>query len=688
MNPPETLDLSELEWRLTGWHPYYWKNAVTVETGIPLDPDVGPIPARVPGSVQQALQTAGILPDWNVRRNSRQCEWVEHRHWVFETVIPAEVTAGWSGGRARLQCDGLDYRGLVLLNGSEIGRFQNSFIPHAWNIGEKLLPGQPNRLALVFTGHPDFLGQIGWTSRITEWKVRFHYGWDWCPRLVQIGIWDGIRISLDRGDLIEDFSFYPECRALTEQEGRGAIVADLTVRTRTAKTLELTVTDPEGAVVLESRRPAPGTGSLRLQTPDFPVRLWRPNGLGAQPLYTVCASLLDQTGALIQRIERSTGFRQVEWQPCEGAPAGAEPWLCRVNGEPVFLQGFNWVPIRPFFADVREEHYRALLETYRDLGTNLLRVWGGGPLEKECFYRLCDQFGIMVWQELPLSSSGIDNWPPETPDAIRDMRAIAVSYARRRRRHPSLILWCGGNELQGGLDGSKQGMGKPVDRSHPLLAAQAETLARIDPTRRFVPTSPSGPRFTAAADEFGRGLHHDVHGPWNHAGPLDAAWRDYWRGDDALFRSEVGMPGSSPADILRRFGGDAAWPADKQANPWYRHCGGWWDQWRDFRAACGNSAGLEEFVEWSQNRQAAALEYIARACKQRFPRIGGVLFWMGHDCFPCPVNTAVIDFLGRPKPAARAIAEVFRSPPGAPGASAPPSGTRPNRACQPGIERA
>jgi len=647
-------DLSGLPWRLSGWHPYYWLGTVSTESEMRLAPDVGPIPARAPGSVQGALREAGILPDWNVRLNSRLCEWVENRHWVFETVLPAEWTE--RPGRKTLECEGLDYEGVVLVNGRRAGTFSNSFVPHVFDLTALLAPGE-NRLSIVFTGVPEFLGQIGWTSRIVEWKERFNYGWDWVPRLVQIGIWDRIRLVIRDGAAMKETSMYTVCDAAREE---GMVVAAASIEAADTARVEVEVTDPDDDQVGVWRfEPKP---DMRLEAGPFPVALWQPNGSGGQPLYRVCVRLLNAGGEELDEERRRVGFREVTWAPCAGASPEADPWICTINGRPTFLQGFNWVPVRPFFADVTEADYRRLLTVYRDLGTNLLRVWGGAVLEKECFYRLCDELGIMVWQEFPLSSSGIDNWPPEAEDAIAGMRSIVRSYIRRRQHHPSLIMWCGGNELQGGLDGGKQGTGKPVDLSHPMIAAQAEVVRQLDPTRRFVPTSASGPRFTADEHEFGRGLHWDVHGPWNQHGSLDA-WRRYWDGDDALFRSEAGMPGAAPADLIREFGGDMAWPADKRRNPWYGHCGGWWDQWDDYMREGGDPDDLDAYVAWSRRRQSEALAWAARKCKERFPRMGGILFWMGHDCFPCPVNTAVIDFYGRPKPAAEAIAAVFRSAP-------------------------
>ena len=726
----QSFDLSELSWQLTGWHPNYWRGGVVAESTLKLQPDVGPIPAAVPGSVQQALRQAGLLPDWNDQLNSRQCEWVENRHWVFQTTLPTEWTAGpanagetgvpdrqtprlkaptalpsggmaGASGRKILHCAGLDYQGVILVNGQEAGTFANAHVPYAFDLTALLRDG-PNQLAIVFTDIPAYLGQIGYTSQMREFKPRFNYIWDWVPRLVQVGIWDEMRLSIDYGDAIETLALYTEYDAVA---ARGAIVLAADLRVAAARTVEIIVNGAEGFI---HREILPVAARLHHEIRGLLVKPWQPNGAGAarcakdrsdgvrdacamagdggQPLYQVRLRLLDDAGRWLDAANRRIGFRQITWKPCAGAPPNADPWICNINGLDIFLQGFNWVPLRPNFADVTPDDYRQRLETYRALGTNILRVWGGAILEKECFYRLCDEMGILVWQEFPLSSSGLDNWPPEDAAFIAEMGHIAASYIRRRQHHPCLLLWCGGNELQGSLEGGKQGAGKPVDLSHPLPARLEKLVRELDPTRRFLVTSASGPRFMATEEDFGKGLHHDIHGPWNHVGSLES-WFDYWRRDDALFRSEVGMPGAANAALIRRHGRELAWPADK-TNLFWRHSAAWWLQWDEYLAEGGDARSLEAFVAWSQQRQATALAYAARACKERFlrgrqalprrdvaplapgvsthnditPQCGGLIIWMGHDCFPCPANTSVIDFDGSLKPAAVALAKAFKTP--------------------------
>jgi beta-mannosidase len=635
-------DLSPLEWTLTGWHPHYWKMG--------LRPDIPAIPARVPGSVQKALLEAGLIPDWNVGVNSRQCEWVENRDWMLE----AELPAAWvpKSGRALLVCEGLDYQGAVLVNGRAAGRFRGSLVPHVFDLTRHLTEDQ-NRLALIFTEIPRYLGQITYTSKVREWKSRFNYIWDWVPRIVQIGVWDALRLEVRQGDAIARASLYTDYDHTTHH---GSITLDADLEVASAEEVVLIVEGSEGEVLRRSFAVQP---KFSCAVDGLAVGAWHPNGNGEQRRYTVRLQLLGADGTALDEETRSVGFRRIIWKPCAGAPADAEPWLCEINGVDTFLQGVNWVPPQAVFADVTDDDYRVRLQLYRDLGCNLLRVWGGSVLERESFYARCDELGLLVWQEFPLSSSGLENRPPDSAQAIRELQAIAASYIARRQHHPSLLLWCGGNELEGYKATKEPGYLKPADAGYPTLAALREVARKLDPTRRFIPTSPSGPRFTAVAEDFGKGLHHDTHGPWNMDGPLDA-WRTFFDADDSLFRSEIGMPGASPADLIRQYGREMALPGDS-SNPFWMHTNGWWIQWPDYLAEGGDPLDLDAYVRWSQARQAEALAYAARACKNRFPRCGGFVLWMGHDCYPCPVNTAVVDFLGRPKPAAIALGEVFRS---------------------------
>jgi len=644
-------DLGELDWSVAGFTPYQWQFPPIVDIEKSPAAEIPPVRASVPGSVQSALREAGVLPDWNQGVNYRLCEWVENRHWIYQARLPAGWLAETGGKQLRLRCQGLDDRGWVLLDGKQVAAFEGTFTPHIFDLSG-CVPAQGGLLQIVFDTPPRWLGQFGYTSRMTEWRPRYNYTWDWTARLVQVGIWDRITLEVLEGGVIETL----QVTAAANGEGWGSLRLRGQIALCAGHNVRVDLSGP--GLDKEQVLTAAEFNHSGVFWEHLPAELWWPNGMGAQPLYRLQVALIAPDGSIADREERMVGFKQVEWDACEGAPEGADPWICVVNGVPVFLQGFNWTPIRPNYADVSEAEYRGLLELYRDLGCNVLRVWGGAFLEKACFYDLCDQLGLLVWQEFPLSSSGIDNWPPEDLQSIAVLSEIAVSYIRRTQHHASLLCWCGGNELQGSLDGRKEGVGKPVDLSHPLMRRFAEIVAAHDPGRRFLPTSSSGPRFSAERADFGKGLHWDVHGPWKPEGTLEE-WAAYWRDMDALFHSEVGAPGASPLEVIRGYAGGLAELPGTYENPLWRRTL-WWIEWPEFVAEEGREpASLEEFVTWSQARQAMALEIVADSLKSKFPRCGGVIFWMGHDSFPCTANTSVIDFEGRPKPAARAIQNIF-----------------------------
>ena len=178
-------------------------------------------------------------------------------------------------------------------------------------------------------------------------------------------------------------------------------------------------------------------------------------------------------------------------------------------------------------------------------------------------------------------------------------------------------------------------------------------VAALDPDRRFIHTSPSGPRALAEESDYGRGLHWDIHGPWR------AASESYWKNDDSLFRSEVGAPGASSVEILERYNAPLSVLPLDESNPLWRRFN-FWLQAEPFQKDHGRQPrDLREYVDWSQRFQSEALQRAARACKGRFPACGGIIIWMGHDSFPCTANTAILDFEGKPKPAAIALSKIF-----------------------------
>lgn len=653
------LDLSTLSWSLTGWRPFAWKLRKSAETGGFLLPDFGPFPARLPGSVQENLRRAGAIPDWNVGRNSLAIEWVEHRQWMFTTRLPALDLAN----QCVVLCgDTFDHSGWVLLDGTVVGTFKGAHLPTKVNLGDELARPGSHELSIVFDLPPEGQGQLGYTSLAREQKPRYSYSWDWCVRLVPIGIGGTLTLEKIGRSQVEMLGTRS---SLARDYAEGSVEFSLSRDGVDAEVLEVHAVLSKGGREIATLNAVLVAGE---HTYGFSVphpELWWPQGEGAQPLYELAVSVREN-GRVIGTWRRTVGFKSIEWRPCEGAPESALPWLCVVNGRPIFLQGVNWTPVRMCYLDTTPQETERLVGIYREVGCNLLRVWGGGYLETSEFYAACDRAGLLVWQEFPLSSSGIDSNPPRDETFIAEWCRIARHFIRSRQHHPCLLQWCGGNELQVEVESRGVVRRHPLDNSHPLLAALAAVVASEDPAHRFLPTSPFGPRFHSSTGEFGLGLHHEVHGPWGlEAYPAPGDWERYWQSDDALFRGETGVAGaSSLALIQRQSDGEAVWPTDSLL---WRHSSGWWTQWDrlgNHFAGLPDATALAAYVDETRREQAEKLAFAVRAKKGQFPRCGGFLIWMGHDAFPCLANTSLVEFDHSLKPAAHAVAAVFKLPAG------------------------
>ncbi|AQQ71479.1 Evolved beta-galactosidase subunit alpha [Limihaloglobus sulfuriphilus] len=639
--------LGNLKWQLAGFKPHEWRRESGLEVQDAVNAETPPMPAKVPGSVQKTLLDAGLIEDWNHGLNSFKCEWVENRHWIYETTIPDNWIS--CEKEYRLVCRGLDYCGSIFLNKKEIYSFKNSHIPHNIELTPHL-KNDKNVLRIVFQDIPRWLGQLGFTSQMRDFKPRYNYSWDWTCRMVQIGISGDIYIEEIDGPFIVSSDLESSYDTDTDS---GQLDIKLTAQNCDQFIAAVKLTQEDRTVAEETKQISQNGVSFSFE--KIQAKPWYPNGHGQQPLYNLEIKLCDANGCLHDKIERRVGFKNVQWKNCLDAPAAADPWICCINGRDLFMQGINWTPIHQNYVETAGHEYRKRLEIYKEIGVNIVRVWGGAPLEKDIFYEICDELGIMVWQEFPISSSGIENYPPDDEDYAEEMISVAKSYIQRRKHHVSLLMWCGGNELSG----SKNEL-IPASNSHKLLNELNKTVMKYDPNRRFAATSPLGPKFFANEKNYGKGLHWDVHGPWKLPGTFEQ-WQQYWNDDDSLLRSETGCPGASSADIIEKYkGGQNPMPTSTE-NPLWRRTG-WWVEWKQFIDENGREPeSLVEYVEWSQQRQAKALAVAAASCKNRFPKCGGFIVWMGHDCFPCTANTSIVDFEGNPKPAAIELAEIFKA---------------------------
>lgn len=652
----EINHLSELNWKLVGTFPYENYLNVSLELGTIMKGEMDPIDVKIPCSVQKSLLDQGMIEDWNHGDNSKKCEWIENRFWIFVTEIPKD----WfiRGNTHELYFEGLDYNGEVYLGDKKIHEFNNSLIEHVVKL-EGSSVDEDQQLKVIFHTPPRWLGQFGYTSQIKDFKPRFYYWWDWTSRIVQTGITGDIKLNSWNQAKIDKCLSYASIKIPQDSVPSIGEKYDASIKLHLevsgSRNLDVSIKVESDDYSSEETR------SLEklIENPNIDLKNiepWWPHGIGEQKLYQLTVSIIDKSGnTVLDTITRKIGFRTTKWTHNKGA-THADAWIFNINNQPVFLTGVNWTPIKPNYADTTREEYKTLLLKYKYLGIRLLRVWGGAYLEREDFYELCDELGFLVWQEFPLSSSGLDNCPPEDEPTIKEHVKTAKSYIERRHFHASHIMWCGGNELRE----FKTVHNVPVSDKHPLIREFKRLVEEMDPSKRFIPSTPCGPEFNAKEENMGKGLHWAVNGPWTANGKIEDHWTQYFNKDDSLIRTEIGAPGPSDVSIIIKYKGKlATTPCDNSNDLWRRQS--WWTEADQFEAEKGyRPENLEEYVKWGQKRQKDALLVAAECCLKRFPECGGIIFWMGHDSFPCAANTSLIDFEGNPKPAMLALADLWK----------------------------
>lgn len=390
--------------------------------------------AHVPGSVYADLMADGTMPDPFWRENELDAFERMKKDYVYQrafTVTEAQL----AHAHVELVCEGLDTLAHVSLNGREIAFADNMHITWVWDVKEQLHAGE-NTLEIRFDSPILYCAKRaeeapGWESSDATpgfrhlRKAHCMFGWDWGPRLPDAGIWRPIFLRTWDTARLEN--------ALMLQAHHDGVV-DVTIRPEIAgeSAWSAEITAPDGEVMIIPETTA-AEQVVAIQNPQ----LWWPNGLGKQPLYRVTVRLA--TGdTRVWRIGLRTmtvSREKDEW---------GEEFCHVVNGMKVFAMGADYIPEDNILARVTPERTRRLLEDCKAANFNAIRVWGGGYYPDDAFYDICDELGLMVWQDLMYACAFYDL----TPDFERSIRVETQQNVARLRHHASLALICGNNEME------------------------------------------------------------------------------------------------------------------------------------------------------------------------------------------------------------------------------------------------
>ena len=400
----------------------------------------------VPGCPHHDLWRLGEIPDPYVERNSLLSEWIPQRTWLYKKTFV--VGEEMEGQRVPLHFEGVDYQAEFFLNGESLGVHTGMFTPAIFEVSDKLQYGSENLLAVVIQAAPWEEPQVGRTSRVRTFKTRMNYWWDFCPRLVHLGIWDDVYLEITGPVRIEDVFVRPQ---LSDGFRHADVFVTTEVHSRVPLTVDIEVSLRHADKVVAHERMlyglGPGTTQLEtcLEVPS--PHLWWPNGCGDPEMYEADIRVIPCIDGTVTQPEASDvqtasfGIRRITLVPNDSADPAALPYTFLVNGRKVYAKGWNWVPMDVMYSVPQPAKLERLLTLAKNAHVNVLRVWGGGLIETESFYEQCDRLGILVWQEFIQSSSGIENNPSTLPEFIWMVRETAEQIIPRKRNHPSLAIW-------------------------------------------------------------------------------------------------------------------------------------------------------------------------------------------------------------------------------------------------------
>ncbi|MEU5383793.1 glycoside hydrolase family 2 protein [Kitasatospora cineracea] len=624
------------------------------------------VPAAVPGCVHTDLLAAGLLADPYVGLNEAEQHWIGRSGWTWTTAF--DLPAADGATRRELVFHGLDTVAEISVNGRVVGRTANMHRTHVFDVTDLLVPtGNELRVRVdsVYAYTDARRAESGELPTTYEEpfnhvrKMAANFGWDWGPTLVTAGIWKPVELLSWSGARLE--SVRPSVTVERPgQDGPAAVTAHVAVRRdQDAPDTELLLTATVAGRRATGRVPAGAdTAELTVEVPD--ARLWWPIGLGEQPLYDLEVTLSSDTGApgapgAEDRWSRRIGFRTTVLHTVPDR-AGT-PFEILVNGVHVPVRGVNWIPEDCFVSRLGRADYAAALDHAVAANVNLMRVWGGGIYEKDEFYDLCDEKGLLVWQDFLFACATYSEEEPLRGEVLAEARDNVVRLAP----HPSLVLWNGNNENLWGF----RDWGWPEivgDRTWGLgyyTELLPAIVAELDPARPYWPGSP----WSGSPD-----LHPNdpLHGPihiWDVWNERDwTAYAEY----QPRFVAEFGFQGPACRPTVRRAIDDGPpAPTGPVADAHQKAKDGVAKLQRGVlphlpdRRREDPEQEMADWIYLAQLNQARAVRFGVDHLRGQWPRCSGTILWQLNDCWPV-ASWSVVDGDGHRKLAWYALRAAYR----------------------------
>ncbi|PKL10428.1 MAG: beta-mannosidase, partial [Spirochaetae bacterium HGW-Spirochaetae-8] len=532
----------------------------------------------------------------------------------------------------------------VLINSVEIGKCDNQFRRWRFDCTDAIQPGE-NTIELRFTsaekGAFAEAGRLPYPVPYSSYpvysphrnlirKTQCHSGWDWGPCLLAMGVYERIQL---------DFITVGQIESITTQSKPCADGWELTVLVRYHAYQEASMNCLVRIQKQEISRQVqviPGLNAIELTLDVRDIEPWMPNGYGRQHLYPLTV------GVGAEWVEKRIGFRTLEVKTNEDAQGGKSMTFC-VNGRDIFCKGANWIPLDAFPARMTRNRYQQLLQDAIEAHMNMLRLWGGGMYEHECFYELCDEKGLLIWHDCMFSCSLY----PAGKDFLENVEQELRYQIPRLQDHPSIALWCGNNENLGALawfeESRKNRDRYIIDYDRLNEGVVGRIVRELDPERTWWPSSPS-----AGPDDFSDNWHTDNRGDmhcwtvWHEGKPFEA-----YHAIKPRFVSEFGYQAFPSLSTVSTYAPPEQWNLTSPVMEHHqKHPRGNSIIMENFTRYFRFPQGFEQMLYLSQVQQAMAIRTAVEYWRTLRPTCMGTLYWQLNDNWPV-ASWSSIDYTGK-----------------------------------------
>jgi beta-mannosidase len=615
--------------------------------------------AKVPGDIHSDLIDHKLIPDPFYRNNEKEIQWIEKEEWEYSTHFSLDEQFL---GKKNIEMvfKGLDTYALVYLNNSLILKANNMF--REWVVDVKPILQRGENTLLIHFLSPVKESLILWNQsgyelpggpKVMTRKPGYHFGWDWGPRLVTSGIWKPVYIRAWNQIRIESLHILQK----KVSKERACLSAHFEIYSHDHEEVRISLEHMTGQKILGESviNLTPGLNRCVLNVEIQNPRLWWTNNLGESYLYSLKGRVATHQG-LMDEYTQKIGIRTLDLVTKEDEKG--ESFYFKLNGIPIFAKGANLVPLDSMVGQIPDRRYRSLINSTVAANMNMLRVWGGGLYEKDIFYDLCDEKGILVWQDFMFACAMY----PADEDFLENVKQEAIINVKRLRHHPSIALWCGNNEISEAWHnwGWQNNKTYTPERKEKIWQDYQklfhELLPRVvkdyDQERPYWPSSP----------KFGRGnpkslIEGDSHywGVWH-----DGQSFEKFIENTPRFMSEFGFQSFPPLETIENF----SLPKDRDINSQV--------MLNRQKHPRGNSLiksymqksypvpdRFDLFVYVNQLLQADGLKMGIEAHRRARPYCMGSLYWQLNDCWPA-VSWSSIDYYGRWKALHYFVKKVFK----------------------------